>query len=108
MESAAPLFGHGNLYAAGTWLASVSYMIVSPEDQMLITGRLSSMLISSMRITRGEVDMTQDPRLLVDLVLELEDGRWCWVVPVSGNPSTGVYRISLLSDLKPPPRPSSD
>lgn len=107
MESAAPLSGHGNLYAAGTWLADATYMLFSPKAQMSTGGRLAAVYTNRICITRGKVDMTQDPHLLIDLVLELDDGRWCWVVPVLGNPSTGVYFIELLTDLEPPPRPLS-
>lgn len=107
MESAVPLSGHGNLYAAGTWLADAAYVLFNPQAQVPTGDRLSVLFKSRICITRGEVDMTQDPHLLLDLVLELEDGRWCWVVPVLGNPSTGVYFIELLSDLEPPPRPLS-
>ena len=90
------LAGHGVVHAMGIWLATVDYALKVTEPDTIA---------GTIRVTNGERDLTPGSLFADELVLELDDGRWSPMVPISGNALRGFYHVRLSSALQPPPVP---
>ncbi|MBW7885049.1 MAG: hypothetical protein H3C34_20920 [Caldilineaceae bacterium] len=93
----AHLAGTGRIYERGQWIATVSYGLFVPGDSSLITGEID--------IEDGATDLAVTPERTRRLVLELEDGSWCQIVPIRGRAQTARYAIALIGPIQPAPRP---
>ena len=90
------LAGHGVVHAMGIWLATIDYALKVTEPDAIA---------GTVRVTNGERDLTPGSLFADELVLELEDGMWSPLVPISGNAMRGFYHVRLDGVLQPPPVP---
>lgn len=93
--------GQGTIHALDIWLATVDYSFfvaapVSPAgapDAICLEG--------TVRVINGERALTAESPFAGELILVLEDGRWCPFEPVSGNEGSGIYHLRLDGNVYP-------
>lgn len=98
------MHGYCKIYAGGSWIAGGDYSLF-PDLESGNYGAESGQtpFIGSLRITDGERDIAVSPSMVVALVLEFEDGRWCAFAPTAGSAAGSYYQIRTLGKLNPPP-----
>ncbi len=80
---------HGAIHALGIWLATVEYNVVKAGA----TG-----MELQLRVTNGERDLSESSIFADELELEMEDGRRCRIVPLSGSIASGTFRVRLADE----------